>query len=389
MPARIRVLQLIKNFSIESGGGGIERFGISLAQALDPLRFQVTVCGLWNMGTPFERERIRQISTGGVGAFAAASWNEGHPYQAFRQATQGLRAWMSQNPIDILHCHSEFSDVVVVPFGLRRKPVIVRTVHNREWSKRPLRRLLLTNLLYPLLFRCEIGVSMGIVETLNHRPLARLLQKQGLCIHNAVDLSRFSNKKIVALAKRIELGLPADVPVIGTVGRLTRQKGYSFLLDAATRVLSEIPQARFVIVGDGDGAPSLRSQTDRLGLKDRVLFTGPRSDVDELLPAFDLFVSSSLWEGLPTVIMESMAAGIPVVATDVPGTRELAVDQAIGWLVAAGNEQALGEAILAALRDPIRRAACVENARLVVQSFSIKAVAAEHEALYTRITRTS
>jgi glycosyltransferase involved in cell wall biosynthesis len=389
MPARIRVLQLIKNFSIESGGGGIERFGISLAQALDPLRFQVTVCGLWNMGTPVERERIQQISASGVSAFTTAAWNEDHPYQAFRQASQGLRAWISQNPMDILHCHSEFSDMAVVPFGLRRKPVLVRTVHNREWSKRPLRRILLTNLLYPLLFRYEIGVSMGIVEALNHRPLARLLHKQGLCIHNAVDLSRFSNKKIDALAKRIELGLPADVPVIGTVGRLTRQKGYSFLLDAATRALSEIPQARFVIVGDGDGGPSLRSQTDRLGLKDHVLFTGPRSDVDELLPAFDLFVSSSLWEGLPTVIMESMAAGIPVVATDIPGTRELAVDQAIGWLVEAGNEQALGEAILAALRDPIRRAASVENARRVVQSFSIKAVAAEHETLYTRITRTS
>ena len=388
MPARIRILQLIRNFNIESGGGGIERFGISLAQAIDPLRFQVTVCGLWNMGSPFERQRIHQIKASGLGAITCAPWDEAHPYRAFWLAYQGLQSWIKHNPVDILHCHSEFSDMAVLPFSLRRMPAIVRTIHNREWSKRPLRRILLTHLLYPLLFRYEIGVSMSIVETLNHRPLARVLHKQAHCIHNAVDLSRFYNNKIDPLAKRGELGLPADVPVIGTVGRLTRQKGYSFLLDAADRVLSEIPQARFVIVGDGEGAPGLRNQADRLGIRDRVLFTGPRSDVDEILSVFDLFVSSSLWEGLPTVVMESMAAGIPVVATDIPGTRELVIDQSIGWLVEAGNEQSLGEAILSALRDPIRRAACVENARRVVQSFSIQAVAAEHEALYTRITET-
>jgi len=382
MPSRIRVVQIIKNFSIESGGGGIERFGIALAQALDPIRFQVSVCGLWNTGTSFEHERIRQVAVSGVGAFTSAAWNETHPYQAFQQAVFGLRAWMAQNPADIFHCHSEFADLAVLPFGLKRNPIILRTVHNREWSKRPLRRMLLTNFLYPLLFRNEIGVSMGIVETLNRRSLARILRKQALCIHNAVDLERFTNVKIDTNAKRAELGLPVDVPVIGTVGRLTRQKGYSFLLDAAVRVLVEMPEARFVIVGDGEDSPALRSQASRLGIADRVLFTGPRPDVEELLAAFTLFVSSSMWEGLPTVIMESMAAGIPVVATDIPGTRELAVDDAIGWLAPPGNEQALGTAIQTALQNPARREACTANARRVVQSFSIQAVAVEYAALY-------
>jgi glycosyltransferase involved in cell wall biosynthesis len=385
MPSRLRVVQIIKNFSIESGGGGIERFGIALAQALDPIRFEVSVCGLWNAGTSFERERIRQIAVNGVNAFTTTAWNEAHPYQAFRQAFLGLRAWISQNPVDILHCHSEFADIAVIPFGLKRKPAILRTVHNREWGKRPLRRLLLTNFLYPLLFRREMGVSMGIVETLNRRPLARLLRKQAVCIHNAVDLERFSNVKIDAVAKRAEIGLPVDVPVIGTVGRLTRQKGYSFLIDAAARVLADLPEARFVIVGDGEDASPLRSQVARLGITDRVLFTGPRADVEELLAIFTLFVSSSLWEGLPTVIMEGMAAGIPVVATDIPGTRELAVNNAIGWLVPAGNEQALGTAILAALRDPARQKACIVNAHRVVQSFTIQSVADEYSALYMKI----
>jgi len=382
MPSRIRVVQIIKNFSIESGGGGTERFGIALAEALDPIRFEVSVCGLWNTGTSFERERIRQITISGVRAFTAAMWNEAHPYKAFRQAFFGLCAWMSQNPTDIFHCHSEFSDLAVLRFGLKKKPVIIRTVHNREWGKRPLRRILLTNFLYPLLFRNEIGVSMGIVETLNRRPLARILQKQALCIHNAVDLERFTKVKTDTNAKRAELGLPVDVPVIGTVGRLTRQKGYSFLLDGAVRVLVEMPEARFVIVGDGEDSPALRSQASRLGIADRVLFTGPRPDVEELLAAFTLFVSSSMWEGLPTVIMESMAAGIPVVATDIPGTRELAVEDAIGWLAPPGNEQALGRAILTALQNPARREACTANARRVVQSFSIQAVAVEYAALY-------
>jgi glycosyltransferase involved in cell wall biosynthesis len=388
MPTRIRVVQIIKNFSIESGGGGIERFGIALAQALDPLRFQVSVCGLWDTGSPFEKERIKQIQVGGVDAFTTATWNETHPYRAFRQAYLGLRTWLTQNSVDILHCHSEFSDIAVLPFGFKRKPFILRTVHNREWGKRPLRRLLLTNFLYPLLFHNEIGVSMGIAETLNHRLLARLLHKQALCIHNAVDLGRFTDVNINHAAKRAELGLPLEVPLIGTVGRLSRQKGYSFLIDAAARVLEELPEARFVIVGDGEDAPLLRDQTLRLGINDRVLFTGPRTDVEELLPVFTLFVSSSLWEGLPTSIMESMAAGVPVVATDIPGTRELAAKDAIGWLVPAGNEQALGTVILAALRDPARRKACIANAQRMVKSFSIDIIAAEYEALYSSITGT-
>ena len=386
MPNRIRVVQIIKNFNIESGGGGIERFGIALAQALDPLRFEVSVCGLWSNGSTFERERIRQITIEGVNAFTTAAWDEAHPYHAFQQAYRGLQAWIAGHPVDIMHCHSEFADMTVLPIGLKRKPAILRTVHNREWGKRPLRRLLLTNLLYPLLFRKEIGVSPGIVDTLNRRPVACLLRKKALCIHNAVDLERFRAVKIDARAKRVELGLPAVAPVIGSIGRLTRQKGYSFLLDAAVRVLDDIPEARFVIVGDGEDAAILKNQAARLGISDRVLFAGPRPDVEELLPTFTLFVSSSLWEGLPTVIMESMAAEVPVVATDIPGTRELGVNGAIGWLVPAADEQAIGNAILAALRDPARRDASVASARDVVQSFSIQSVAAEYAELYSVIT---
>jgi glycosyltransferase involved in cell wall biosynthesis len=385
MPGQIRVVELIKNFSIESGGGGIERFGISLAQALNRLRFQVTVCGLWNMGTPFERERMTQIIASGLNCFTAAPWNEAQPYKAFWQAYRGLQAWITQNPVDILHCHSEFSDMAVLPFGLRRKPTIIRTVHNLEWRKRPLRRILLTNFLYPLLFHTEIGVSQAIMETLNQRPVAHGLHRQARCIHNAVDLERFANVAIDPGKKRLELGLPLDAPVVGSVGRLTRQKGFPFLVDAAARVLEIMPQARFVIVGDGEDRSMLHSRAESLGLRERVVFTGARSDVAELLTTFDLFVSSSLWEGLPTVIMESMAAGVPVVATDIPGTRELALNEAIGWLVEAGNEKTLGEAILLALGDPARRAKCAKNARQVVQTFSIQTVAAEHETLYTQL----
>ena len=151
-------------------------------------------------------------------------------------------------------------------------------------------------------------------------------------------------------------------------------------------MLDDIPEARFVIVGDGDDAANLKNQAARLGISDRVLFAGPRPDVEELLPTFTLFVSSSLWEGLPTVIMESMAAEVPVVATDIPGTRELGVNGAIGWLVPAADEQAIGNAILAALRDPARRDASVASARDVVQSFSIQSVAAEYAELYSVIT---
>jgi glycosyltransferase involved in cell wall biosynthesis len=237
--------------------------------------------------------------------------------------------------------------------------------------------------LYPLLFDGEIGVSPAITATLNRRPLAKLLKRRSQCIYNAIDIHRFQFNNIDRATKRASLNIPIDVPLIGTVGRLTEQKGFTHFIDAATLVLRRIPQANFIIIGDGELAEQLRNQAQASGISHQVKFTGSRTDVDEILPCLDLFVSASLWEGLPTVIMESMAAGVPIVATNIPGTRELIRPQETGWLVSPGDAVSLAQTILTALDDKRSRQEFTIHALTVVQSFSIESIAAEHVRMYT------
>jgi glycosyltransferase involved in cell wall biosynthesis len=261
----------------------------------------------------------------------------------------------------------------------------VRTVHNGhryEWRKRPLRRLLLTNTLYPLAFAAEIGVNPGIVDSLNRRKVARLLRRQAIYVPNAIDLTRFTGIQVDARAKRRALGLPPEAWVVGTVGRLVEGKGYESLLEAAAIVRRELPQVYLMLIGEGELGDLLRDRAHEFGIADRVLLTGPRSDIEELLACLDLFVSPSLWEGLSTAILESMASKVPVVATDIPGNRAIVQDQVNGWLVPTGDPEALAQAVIGALREPSLRTRYADRALDTVRGFSIDAVASEHERLY-------
>jgi glycosyltransferase involved in cell wall biosynthesis len=192
-------------------------------------------------------------------------------------------------------------------------------------------------------------------------------------------------------AARQRLSLPARRgPVIGSVGRLTRQKGFEVLLAAAPRVFARLPNACFVIVGGGELAEALTAQARTLGIADRVYFTGVRDDIEAILPGFDLFVSSSLWEGLPTVILEAMASEIPVVATRVSGTVELVEDGVTGVLVAPGDPIQLAEAILTSIARPEVGQAMAARAREYMSAhFDIRTVAQQHEAIYRRLLMAS
>ena len=387
----MRVLELIYGFQLGGRGGGIARFGIELSRALYQRGFDVHLCGLFDTGTSVEREWLARLNGEGINPFCASKWDKDHPYLSFWKAVQTLWHWQSQHNAKVIHSHSEFSDVAAIILKFHpTRPTVIRTVHygfRHEWRKRPWRRWILTNFLYPLLFDLEIGVSQTITTTLNTRPLARILKKRALCIYNAIDLARFQGVEVDRATKRRDFNIPDDVPLIGTVGRLTEQKGHSFLLAAVPLVLNEIPQAHFLIIGDGELSDNLRYQTQTLGITHRVTFAGSRSDIEEILACLDLFVSSSLWEGLPTAILESMAAGVPVVATDIPGTRELVKNRYSGWLVPPGDSVALAKAILEALENPHLRIEFAYRAQQIARSFSIGSIADEYEKILLSLER--
>jgi glycosyltransferase involved in cell wall biosynthesis len=183
-------------------------------------------------------------------------------------------------------------------------------------------------------------------------------------------------------ATRGELGLADDAPVVGSIGRLSEQKGHRYLLDAAPRVLAAVPEARFVVAGDGDQAPALQAQARSLGIEARVVFTGHRTDVPALLEAFDVFCISSTYEGTPLTLFEAMAAGKAIVSTAVDGCREVIEDARTGLLVPARDPEALAGALTRTLRDAGLRAALAEAARRESSRYDIRECVERMQALY-------
>jgi glycosyltransferase involved in cell wall biosynthesis len=167
-------------------------------------------------------------------------------------------------------------------------------------------------------------------------------------IENGVDLERFGAVAAARAAARAELGIPADAWVVGSVGRLAREKDYPLLVRAMAPLLGE--KGRLVIVGDGGEAEAIRAEVAACKVAPFVLLPGARHDVPRFLAVLDVFALSSRMEGLPLVALEAMAAGLPVVATAVGGLPGLIEDGVTGFLVPPGEEEAL-RARLTALRD--------------------------------------
>lgn len=168
--------------------------------------------------------------------------------------------------------------------------------------------------------------------------------------------------------RRREWGMAADAPVVGMVGRFMLQKGHSDFVAAAARVAARLPEARFVLVGDGELKPRIEKRIFAAGLKDRFLLIPAREDVPDLLPLFDVVALPSLWEGLPYVLLEAMAAGRGVVAARVGGMADVIENGVDGLLVPPRTPAALAEAIVKLFDNAERRSTMGEHARETVMS---------------------
>jgi glycosyltransferase involved in cell wall biosynthesis len=174
-------------------------------------------------------------------------------------------------------------------------------------------------------------------------------------------------------------------PVIGTVSRLSAEKDIETMLSAFRLVLEEMPEARLVIAGDGPRAGSLKADAAERGVSGSVEFLGERSDVATVLTKFGVFTLSSTTEGLSMTVLEAMSAGLPVVATDVGGNREIVSDDC-GLIVPSRDPRALADGYLALLRDPARRTRLGESGRAkVVAHFSLRKMLDGYADLYNEM----
>lgn len=203
-------------------------------------------------------------------------------------------------------------------------------------------------------------------------------------VHEGIDLEHVGAAPVAPLHE--ELWLPHGSPVVGNIAALVAHKGQRHLIEAAALVMKEVPDARFVIVGDGELRPNLEQQVKHLGLEKHVFFTGFRTDALSVLKAFDVFVMSSITEGLGTSLLDAMACAKPIVATDAGGIPEVVEDGTTGFIVPPRDHQAMAAAIVKLLKDEaLRRRMGEAGVALVNAKFSAERMVQETIAVYQRV----
>jgi len=168
-------------------------------------------------------------------------------------------------------------------------------------------------------------------------------------IYNGIDKKDFTT--IDGKYIRQELRIPLGATVIGTVGRLVSQKGHKYLLAAFALIKDEFPGARLLLVGEGSRMDELKNYAKGLSVDKEVIFAGLRRDIPQMLSAMDIFVFPSLWEGLGNALLEAMAAGKPVIATNIPPIREVINSEQAGILVPPADPAAIASAVRLLLQD--------------------------------------
>ena len=290
---------------------------------------------------------------------------------------------LKEHKVDVLHCHAHKTTVYgAVAGALAGTPVVLAHVHGLGRSRNLRRKL--TNL---LLFR-EIDRIICVANSVKEDVLRsnwRLAAGKVIVLENSVDYERFASVSSSKADSRQMLGLPSDAFVFGTIARFGPYKGHNFLVSAFEKVKSEIPSAQLVLVGEGPLKEDAQRQAAAAGLKQSVHFLGQRNDVPELLTAMDVFVLPSIGsEGMPRVLLEAMAVGVPCIGTNVGGTPELLPNSDIGYLVPPRDADALAEAMITLANTPEQKLkGLIERVRERIRTnFSHEVVAKKLEDTY-------
>ncbi|QDU55675.1 glycosyltransferase [Aeoliella mucimassa] len=209
-------------------------------------------------------------------------------------------------------------------------------------------------------------------------------------IHNAIRTERFNKELQIEHRQHLETLFPSSLRyIIGAAGRLSPEKGFDCLIDAVAILRDKLHRTDFGVVLFGEGAlhDELQKQLDKLGLADQFVLAGFTSELDMYMPHFDLFVQSSHTEGLPNVLLEAAAAGVPVIATDVGGTSEVVDNHRTGVLVHAGDATALANELLQLLEDDeLRNTMRLAAPQYVREHFTFASQATAYRDLFRQLT---
>ena len=297
--------------------------------------------------------------------------------------------FIKRNRIQIVHTHSSKAGILGrLAAGAAKAPVIIHTVHG--WSFHDCQPGIV-NFFYLLLEKLCATFTGRIIAVSNsdkEKGLKNLVgrEKQYTIIRYGINGSEFRNRPERNAARRT-LGLNETDLVVGTVACFKPQKSPLDFIKIASGIKKDIPDAKFIMAGDGLLRKQACALIKKLDLDGRLVLAGWRNDIPLILSALDIFVLTSLWEGLPIAVLEAMAAGVAVVATDTGGIREIVENGKTGYLVRVGDRQSMQNRIRELLRDSQKRNEFVRLSGEKINSgeFSLSKMAKDTEKVYSNL----
>jgi glycosyltransferase involved in cell wall biosynthesis len=365
---KVRLMHVIEDLGI----GGLERVVVTICRTIDRERFEPQVLCLRGSGPlawELEEIGVPVVDIGGRPGTA--------DYLAFWKVAREVRA----RRIDVVHTHNSLA--LFDGFAAARLAgvrTLVHTDHARDFPDK-LRYMVVEHLVSHFIYRM-VAVSEHTRDNLMR--YEKISPGRIVTIPNGIDDRRFGNGRPREEMRR-ELGISSGAPVIGLGARLTEQKGVVHLLHAMVPLRERVPGVTLLVAGTGDQEETLQRAARELGVQENVRFLGARLDMPELLGMFDVYAMPSVWEGLPMALLEALAAGCPVVASDVGGIPTVIRHRVNGSLVPPRDPTALAEELAWLLSDEDARAQYRdEGRRTFLAGFSAEAMTRRYEALYLR-----
>jgi glycosyltransferase involved in cell wall biosynthesis len=294
---------------------------------------------------------------------------------------------LKERRIDLIHIHLPYTGIFGrIAARLANVEAIVYTEHNVIDGYKPVTRLL-DRLTYRF-DKATITVSDSVRESVLRSKLFK--PNNVVTVLNGVDtrkvnLSYFKETSTV----RESFGIPQEDIVVGNIAHIRPLKGHRYLLQAAKIVIEDCPNTTFLIVGrekTREAREVLEAQATQLGIREKIIFTGFREDAIRILAACDLFVLSSLYEGLPVALLEAMALGKPPVVTAVGGIPEVVTDGVDGFLVQPKDYEGLANRIIALIRDgELRGQISGRAAKKIEEKFSLRDMIGRVEDIYNQV----
>lgn len=330
----INILHVISKLPI----GGVETLLLMILRNMDKQKLFPIVCSLTNKG-----EIGKEIEDLGIEVVCLNKLKHRFDWTIVRDIFQLIK----QKNIKIVFSYQYHANLYGrLGATIAQVPCTVASVHNVYTIDKKIHRRVINKYLAKFTDKI-VAVSKAVKEDILRYD--SISDNKVEIIYNGVEMNKFLDMNGNSI--RSEFGISLDTRVIGTVGRLTPQKGQRHLLEAMSKIKEKFPRIVLLMVGDGPMKDELKNYARILGLNDTVIFTGPRRDIPSLLAAMDIFVLPSLWEGLSISLIEAMAAGKPVITTDIPPIREVINSEKAGILVPPHKSKAIADAIELLLRN--------------------------------------